>query len=172
MKRASLVVLVALLSLPAFGAGATSSSADASFAKKAAQGGLAEVACGQVVVEKASDADVKAFGQRMVTDHGKANDELKSAAMKSGIDLPTEPSAKQQADKARLEKMSGADFDRHYMTMMVKDHEEDVALFKKEAKSGKDDNLKQFAQQTLPTLEEHLAMAKKTAQALKTHAKS
>jgi len=171
MQRASLVALVALFSLPAFGAGTMASSADAAFAKKAAEGGMAEVACGQLASDKGTDADVKAFGQRMVTDHSKANDDLKAAAMKSGIDLPTEPSKKQQDDKAKLEKMSGADFDRHYMTMMVKDHEEDVALFRKEAQSGKDDNLKQFAQKTLPTLEEHLSMAKKTSQELKSEGK-
>ena len=168
MKSASMIAVVALFSLPAFGAG---TSADSAFAKKAAEGGMAEVACGQLAADKGTDADVKAFGQRMVTDHGKANEDLKAAAMKSGIDLPTAPSQKQQADKAKLEKMSGADFDRHYMTMMVKDHEEDVALFKKEAQSGKDENLKQFAQKTLPTLEEHLSMAKKTSQELKSEAK-
>ena len=66
-----------------------SSEKDKTFMKKAAKGGTMEVAMGQVAEQKAQSEDVKSFGKRMVTDHGKANDELKSIASKKGVQLPS-----------------------------------------------------------------------------------
>lgn len=157
------------------GAGATSATSgeqagsssvaasDKAFMMKAAQGGLAEVQLGQLAVDKAQDADVKAFGQRMVDDHGKANDQLKSIAQQKGVTLPTDLDAKDKAAKDRLSKLSGAQFDRAYMRDMVSDHKKDVAEFKKEANAGKDNDVKNFASQTVPTLESHLQDAEKAA---------
>lgn len=132
---------------------------DSDFVTKAAQGGMEEVELGRLASTKGADASVKQFGERMVTDHGKANDELKSAAQKDGVEIPSGLSKKQQDDVARLNKLDGAAFDKAYAKMMVSDHKEDIALFKKEASSGKDANVKTFASQTLPTLQEHLRMA-------------
>ncbi len=137
-------------------------SADMMFATNAAQGGMAEVKLGQLATEKASSQDVKTFGQRMVDDHSKANDQLKSIASAENMTLPTDIGAKNQALYDKLSGMSGAAFDKAYMKAMVKDHETDVKEFQKEANSGKDPQLKQFASQTLPTLQEHLSMAKST----------
>lgn len=137
--------------------------ADATFMKKAARGGAAEVELGQLAVQKASNAQVKEFGQRMVNDHTKANNELKQVASQKQVDLPQELSAKDKATKARLEKLSGAQFDRAYMTHMVKDHQADVAEFARESKMAKDPAVKSFAEQTLPTLREHLKEAQKIA---------
>jgi putative membrane protein len=134
-------------------------SSDSNFATKAAQGGLAEVQLGNLAKDKASSADVKSFGERMVTDHTKANDELKSIAGKAGITLPTSMDAKSQATYDRLSKLSGAAFDREYMKDMVSDHKTDVNEFKREAAHGTDPELKAFASKTLPTLEEHLKLA-------------
>ena len=145
----------------------SSKKMDQTFAMKAAQGGLAEVQLGQLAAQKASNPDVKAFGQKMVDDHQKANDQLKEAAAKNNIALPTEPSAKDKAEAARLEKLSGAAFDKAYMMHMVADHKKDVAEFQREAKSGQDEQIKGFAQQTLPTLQEHLKMAQETQGKLK-----
>jgi putative membrane protein len=146
--------------LAASAAFAAGSGSDSEFAKKAAEGGMAEVAAGRLASTKGQSASVKSFGQRMVTDHSKANDELKAAAAKSGVTLPSTSSQKQKEDATKLAQMQGAQFDKEYSQMMVKDHEEDVALFQKEASSGSDPNLKAFAQKTLPTLQEHLKMAK------------
>jgi putative membrane protein len=143
---------------------------DEHFIKKAAQGGMAEVELGQLAVQKASSDQVKKFGQKMVDDHSKANDQLKQVAQQKNIALPTEPSAKDKATKARLEKLSGPDFDKAYMSDMVKDHKKDVAEFEHESKSGKDDAVKSFAEQTLPTLREHLSQAQQIAPAEKTQA--
>ena len=137
---------------------AATAKKDSSFAMKAAQGGASEVELGKLAQNQASDPKVKEFAQRMVADHSKANDELKSTA--SGMDLPSEPSKEQKAEIQRLTKLQGAEFDKEYSHYMLKDHEHDVADFKKEANSGQDPNIKGFAQKTLPTLEQHLQMAR------------
>ena len=145
----------------------SSAKADHTFAMKAAQGGMAEVELGKLATEKASNPDVKAFGQKMVDDHTKANDQLKDIASKQSLALPTDVSAKDKAEKDRLSKLSGDAFDKAYMSHMVMDHKKDVADFQKEAKSGGDDQIKNFAQQTLPTLQEHLKMAQATQSKVK-----
>ena len=140
-------------------AGQTSTSPDSHFVMEAAKGGLAEVEMGKLAADKASSSEVKQFGQRMVDDHSKANDELKSVASQKGITIPTEVDAKHKAKMDQMSKLSGEAFDKAYMADMLKDHKEDVADFKKEAGSGKDPDVKAFASKTLPTLEEHLRMA-------------
>jgi len=130
------------------GSGSSLSEKDKTFMKKAAKGGTMEVTMGKVAEQNAQSDDVKSFGKRMVTDHGKANDELKSIASKKGFELPNkEHAAKWTSDKA-------------YMDMMVKDHEKDVKEFERESTKGKDPDLKAFATKTLPTLQDHLKMAK------------
>lgn len=141
----------------------STTAADTTFVKAAARGGLAEVELGQLAEQKGASEDVKKFGQRMVTDHTKANDQLKEVAEKEHIDLPTELDAKDRATKAQLEKLSGEQFDHAYMRDMVKDHRADVAEFERESKYAKDPAVKSFAEQTLPTLREHLKAAEKIA---------
>ncbi len=136
------------------------SSGDSAFAMKAAQGGLAEVQLGKLAADKASNPDVKAFGQQMVDDHTKANDQLKSVAQQENMTLPTDLNPKDQAMYDRMSKLSGPAFDRAYVKDMVKDHETDVKEFQKESTSGKDDNIKNFASQTLPVLQGHLEKIK------------
>jgi putative membrane protein len=118
--------------------------------KKAAKGGMMEVAMGRLAEQKSQNEDVKSFGQRMVTDHSKANDELKSIAEKKGVKLPgKEPSETWSSDKT-------------YMNMMLKDHEKDLAEFQDEAKSGSDPDVKKFAEDTAKMIQEHLDLAKET----------
>lgn len=133
---------------------------DTEFAKMAAQGGLAEVKLGQLAEEKGTTQTVKDFGKRMVADHSKADDDLKTAASNDKIALPTEMSAKDQAAYDRLSKLSGEAFDRAYARDMVRDHSADVAEFRLESKDGKDASIKDFAAQKLPTLEDHLKQAR------------
>ncbi|HEY7304332.1 MAG TPA: DUF4142 domain-containing protein [Bryobacteraceae bacterium] len=133
---------------------------DKKFAKKAALGGMTEVELGKVAAEKASSDAVKQFGQKMVDDHSKANDQLKEIAAKSGIEIPTSLDSKHQSRVDKLSKLSGPAFDKAYMKDAVKDHEKDVDEFKDEAQYGSDPNIKQFATNTLPTLQQHLAAAK------------
>jgi len=138
-------------------------ASDREFVLKAAQGGLAEVQLGQLATEKAASPEVKQFGQRMVDDHTKANDQLKQIAQQEGVTVPDQLDAKDAATKARLEKLSGKEFDRAYMRDMVSDHTKDVTEFKHEANSGKNSAVKNFASQTVPTLEDHLKEAKDIA---------
>jgi putative membrane protein len=181
IRRATLPVVLAVFSIGMITAAAAQSSndkmssassgtssaklapADRQFVKKAAEGGLAEVELGKLASEKADSPDVKQFGQRMVDDHSKANDQLKQVASEKGITIPDKLSAKDAATKARLEKLSGRAFDRAYMRDMVTDHTKDVSEFRMESKNAKDPDVKNFASQTLPTLKDHLKEAKSIA---------
>ena len=136
---------------------------DHDFVMHAAMGGMMEVQLGQLAADRAASGDVKQFGQRMVIDHGKANDELKGLAASKNIALPTELDAKHKEMVDTMSAMSGAEFDKHYMAMMVEDHVKDVAMFEHEAKSGKDAEVKAWAAATLPILREHQRMAKEVA---------
>jgi putative membrane protein len=138
---------------------ASVSDTDKAFMSEAATGGMAEVELGRLAAQKAASADVKAFGQRMVRDHSKANGELKAVAAKKGVTLPTALTDEQKANKAKLEKLSGAAFDREYMAMMVEDHDKDVAAFQDKSTSANDADLRAFVSKTLPTLQEHQKLA-------------
>src|SRR5580700_4576930 len=82
------------------------SAADKKFVREAAQGGLAEVELGKLATEKASNDEVKKFGQHMVDDHTKAGDELKEVASSKGIQIAQQLSAKDKLTKERLSKLS------------------------------------------------------------------
>jgi putative membrane protein len=138
----------------------TATSSDHEFALKAASGGMSEVKLGQLASHKGTNPAVKEFGHRMVADHSKTNDELKSLASKENIHLPSGPSKADEAAYNRLSKLSGKQFDDAYATMMVSDHEHDIAEFRQESANGKNDSLESFAANTLPTLESHLEQAK------------
>ena len=139
---------------PAAGSSSLSEK-DRMFMKKAAKGGMMEVAMGKLADEKGQSDDVKSFGKRMVADHSKANDELKKIAEQKKAKLPTkEPTASWTSDKA-------------YMDAMVKDHEKDLAEFQEEAKSGSDPDVKKFADDTAKMVQEHLDLAKQTQSKLK-----
>jgi putative membrane protein len=141
----------------------SAAAADTHFAHSAAQGGMAEVKLGELAQEKAGSEAVNSFGKRMVDDHRKAAEKLKATAQSENINLPSELKPADQAAYDRLSKLSGTEFDRAYMQMMVEDGEEDVAEFKKQASSGSNQALKDFAIQTLPTLQEHLKEARDVA---------
>jgi putative membrane protein len=135
------------------------SRGDYKFLREAAEGGQAEVELGQLAKQKAVDPSVKSFGDRMITDHSKANDELKSLASQKGATLPATLSHSERSSLDRLQKATGKDFDKEYVSTMVKDHKKDVKDFEDASKDLKDPDLKAFASKTLPTLQEHLRMA-------------
>jgi len=148
--------LIGLASLPA---SAALSAADKHFAMEAASGGLAEVQAGQLAQQRASSPQVRTFGSRMVTDHSQANDDLQQIAQQENLDLPQQPNSKDKALLQRLQGLNGTAFDQTYAQAMVRDHQTDIALFRREAQSGQDPGLKAFAQKTLPILQQHLQMA-------------
>jgi putative membrane protein len=136
---------------------------DHAFVTKAMVSGEMEVALGKLAASKGSTDEVKKFGQQMVDDHTKANDELKSIVSSKNIDTTkVAEQASKQSQKAqdKLGGKEGSDFDKAYVDLMVSEHEKDVKLFKKESEGGEDAELKAFAAKTLPNLEHHLQMAK------------
>jgi putative membrane protein len=135
------------------------SDKDKEFIQAAAKGGMMEVEMGKMGQKQAKSADVKKFATLMVTDHTKANNQLKALAKKKGVTL--------EAEAPKMDKMDDASFDKNYMADMVKDHEKDVAEFEKEAKDGSDADVKAWANKTLPTLKKHLELAKETQGKLK-----
>jgi putative membrane protein len=143
--------------------GSAPSATDTKFMKDAAAANMAEVEVGRLASEKASSTEVRDFGRMLVDDHSKAMDELKSLASKKNVALPTEPTAEQKAEKARLSKLSGRAFDDAFAKAMVGDHEKAVKLFRDEHTSGTDPDAKSWAGNTLPTLEKHRDEAKKLA---------
>lgn len=142
------------------GAAAGVSNNDRKFAMTAAMDGMTEVELGRLAAERGASDSVKQFGQRMVDDHSKANDQLKQWAETAGVTLPTALDAKHQALVAKMSGLSGAAFDKAYAKEMVKAHTKAVQLFQREADRGTDPGLKTFASSTLPTLREHLQMAR------------
>jgi putative membrane protein len=133
------------------------------FVAHAARDGIAEVELGKLASARAASEDVKQFARRMVDDHSKANDELKSLASSKNIPVPTETDAEHKMLMDKLGKVSGADFDRAFMDAMVTDHDHAVAKFRAFSERGDDPELKKWAEKTLPTLQAHERMAKETA---------
>lgn len=130
------------------------------FVKNAFQAGMLEVEAGKVALAQGSNAEVKAFAQRMVADHGKANDELKTIAAGKNISVSDKLDAKHQAKLTALKAKKGADFDKAYGADMMKGHEQAVALFKQASTSSTvNADLQLFARKTLPTLQEHAQLA-------------
>lgn len=159
----SIAVLFLAVFTTSLYAAKTDSSSDKKFVQKAAAGGMFEVEAGKLATQKASSEEVKNFGQRMVDDHSKANEELKQIATDKGMQLPTQMDRKHKELLAKLSKMSGAEFDREYMNAMIKDHQKDIKEYSRQANKGKDPELKAFASKTLPVLKEHLKLAQDIA---------
>ena len=137
----------------------TASADDKDFAVKAAQGGMAEVQMGNLAQQNASSDPVKALGRRLVEDHTKLNTDLREIAGREGIVLPTEVSSKLRGEIDRLAKLSGAEFDREFLNEAVSDHRADLDEFQKEAASGSNKAIRDFAAGSQPTLQSHLNMA-------------
>lgn len=161
LPRVFLTAILSTVSAVALAAGEKISADD--FVKKAGEAGAAEVAMGNLGAQKATDPGVKAFAERMVKDHTKANHELMAAAQAKGLKVPSEPSMTHKAMGEKFEhQKADADFDHDFMTQMVKDHEGAVELFRKaSADTTLDTDLRALAKKTLPTLEDHLTAAKK-----------
>jgi putative membrane protein len=142
------------------------SAADRNFVTEAAIGGMTEVDLGKLAQQNSQDQQVQQFGAKMVQDHGAANDQLTKIATDKGVTLPQQLDRKGQALHDRLAKLQGVAFDRAYMADMIKDHNADMTLFRHEAQSAKDPDVKQFAQQTLATIQEHDKLARDVGHSL------
>ena len=133
---------------------------DRTFVMNTAQNGIAEVALTRMASQKAQNAEVKRLAQRLLADHTKVNNELKPIASAKNITLPTDVKPEHKEISDRLSKLTGAEFDREFLSVMVQSHEKSITAFQAEVNSGTDPEIKVFATKTLPTLQEHLRMAR------------
>jgi putative membrane protein len=140
-------------------ASAQLSPADAKFVTTAAQSGMAEVRMGQLIAEGAQSKALRDLGQKLVTDHTKANQELIQLAASKGVSAPSQPAAKHEKMLESLSKLKGTEFDRSAQQHAMMHHQEDVQMFQQAIANLQDPELKAFAQKTLPILQEHLKMA-------------
>ena len=145
--------------------GLKATSAEKTFIEKAAIGGMTEVNMGKLAAEKGDSKEVKDFGDQMVKDHSKINDKLKDVAGKMGVEVPAAVDAMHQAKIDRLDKMSGAAFDKAYVKRMIKAHEMDIAAFERADAELKNEDLKKFIKDSVPTMKDHLEMLRKFSQA-------
>lgn len=136
-------------------------NADAQFATRIAQANMAEVALGKLAQGKAQSDDIKKFAQKMVDEHTKAEQDLEGIASKNNLTLPQDVTPQQKAQQDRLSKLSGAQFDRAYMRMMVVDHTRvSNALQHESRKVSANTDLKDYATRMYPGVSDHLTMAK------------
>jgi putative membrane protein len=139
------------------------SFADREFAVKAAQGGMAEVELGALAQKRGSSEEVKAFGKQLVDNHTMLDNELRAIAAKHGIELPPEAGTSERQAIARLSKLSGARFDHEFIQDFAEGHHDDIVAFRKEAAHGTNPALKEFASESLATLQAHHTACEKMA---------
>lgn len=171
----ALVVLVAVAAMPAPVAAADKAGeaaavklapGDVNFAKNAWMDSVGEVKLGELALKQTQNEEVKKLAQMMVDDHGAARDELDTLLKDKGIDHADTLDKGHQGRADKLGKLTGPAFDKAYVTMMVKDHVQSVARFKKHAKAGKDEQLKAYAQKYVDKLQHHLDHSKTVHKAL------
>ncbi|HEX4263824.1 MAG TPA: DUF4142 domain-containing protein [Verrucomicrobiae bacterium] len=146
-------------------ADATLSSKGASFVKEASQGNQAEIATAELAQQKAQNPEIKSLAQMIQQDHQQAQEKLQGIAQAHGVALDPSPSWSQRRAQGKLEKLSGSDFDQQYAKDMLEDHVTDIKKFQKASQSVEDTDVKQYAQDTLPTLQKHLQHAESAAKA-------
>jgi putative membrane protein len=134
-------------------------SATARFLVKATEGGLAEVAAGQMAQSKATDESVKMFAGMMVQDHTGVNAQVQTLAMQRQVSLPSETSEENKKKAADTDKKTGKAFDKAYMDMMVAAHKKTIDMFEKASGKTGDTEVKNFISQTLPKVKMHLDSA-------------
>jgi putative membrane protein len=166
MKKAY-VLIVALVSVIGLSAvllaqekGEKKTIPDRGFMMHAARDGIFHVEAGKLAVQRASSEDVKKFGQHAIDHHTQMNNELSQLASKKGVTLPKKMGKKDQEALDKIAKLSGPEFDKAYLKMEIEHHSKDLPTFQKEAKDGKDPDVKAWAAKTISAIEEHLKMAR------------
>lgn len=130
------------------------------FVTQAANSDMLEIKSSQLVTTKGDSKD-KSFAEHMIKDHTETSDKLK-ALVDSGkvkVTLPTTLDKTHQAKLDKLQGLTGNDFSKQYEDMQVSAHKDAVSLFERYAKGGDNADLKTFAGETLPKLQQHLKMA-------------
>lgn len=136
-----------------------------SFVDNASAKGIAEIEAGKLALEKGTAQDVKSFAQSMIDDHTAANEKLASIAKQKELEVSDNATLMDMAKKMILQVRDGESFDKAYANNQVVAHEQTIELFREYADKGDDAELKAFAKETLPKLEDHLKHAKELAKA-------
>jgi putative membrane protein len=145
-------------------ASSAQSMGDQAFVSDAMQGNLAEVQLAQLAQQKSQSQDVKLYAQKMASDHQQMNQKwFEPVAKQLNVSEPKSPSKKDKKLMAKLEGLSGDEFDKEYITAMLKDHQDDLKKFKQEAEASQDPNLKQIATQGSTVISQHLQLAEQVA---------
>jgi putative membrane protein len=160
-------IMILLLAGSFYASAQNPESKDAKFIQKAIEDGMLEVRLGELAQKQGSAAEVKLQAAKMVEDHGRATAELKELAAKKGITSPSALNKCGQKKHDALSRYSGEAFDKKYSRCMVKYHKKAISLFKKEAVGGTDKELKTWAAQKIPVLENHLSAWEESCKALK-----
>ena len=134
------------------------SSKDRTFVMQAGQLSMMEVELGRLAVQRGSSPAVKQYGQEMVEEHTRANQELMQLVMQKQVEMPTEMSTQNTAMIDQLSGLSGSSFDTAYKQAMIDSHNQAIALFQAQSQQGQDPQLKAWATQKLPNLQAHLEM--------------
>jgi putative membrane protein len=143
---------------------------DSKHLRQLAEANLAEVQAGKLAAEKATEDDVKRYGQRMAEGHGEHLSTLRKLAKSNKVELPSSPSKKHQDAMKKLQSAKkGAEFDRAYMAQMVKDHEEALKLHQDAAKNAEDKDVRAAAEKAIPDVRQHLDTAKGIQASLKSN---
>jgi len=138
---------------------------DQDFLRKALDGGAAEVQLGQLAQQKSTSDDVKQFAQKMVDDHTQMDKQIEPLAKQMGVPGSKGPSKKDKQLMAKLETLSGPEFDQEYIKAMVKDHRQDLKEFKEEAQLTQNPYVKKAATEGSALISEHLQQIEQVAQA-------
>ncbi|HXS69418.1 MAG TPA: DUF4142 domain-containing protein [Candidatus Polarisedimenticolia bacterium] len=161
------LIVAGLLAATRVGAADTSlSSKGSSFVKEASEGNQAEIATAQLAQQKSQNPQVKDLAQMIQNDHQQAQEKLQTIAQTHGMALDQKPTFTQRREQSKLEKLTGADFDQQYTKDMLEDHVKDIKKFQKASQNLEDADVKQYAQETLPTLQSHLQHAESAAKAV------
>lgn len=164
---AGTLIVAGLLAAGQAGAADTSISTKASdFIKDAAAGNQAEIATAQLAQEKSQNPQVKDLAQMIQQDHQQAEQKLETIAQNHGITLPQKPTWSERHQQSKLSKLNGADFDQQYTKDMLENHTKDIKKFQNASQNIEETDVKQYAQNCLPTLEKHLRHAESTAKAV------
>jgi putative membrane protein len=146
------------------GAGSKAASGDQKMMRDIAHSNISEIATGKLALEKSQSEDVKAFAQKMIDDHTKAQQELQTLAEGKGVKLPTEPDAKHKALAKVMSGLKGEAFDKRYLKQGgLNDHENTHKLLMRVQDKAKDQDLKAYAAKTITVVDQHLTLAKDTA---------
>jgi putative membrane protein len=138
-------------------------NSDRSFLTSAAEANLAEIDMAKLVGQKSTDPAVKDFANRMITDHTQASQRLATVAETNGVKLPTEESAAERNKKSELQKLSGAQLNEAYLRNELQGHKETISAFENEIEHRQNQETKSYAEQTLPTLQDHIRIAEDVA---------